>query len=395
LNLSVHRHAALCVNSKNMKTHIGMLAGEMSGDLLGGSLILQLQKKIPDLYCSGIGGSSMLAAGFESLCDLERLSVMGLVEPLFRLPELFKIRQKMYNYFLNNRPKVFVGIDSPDFNLGLELKLHQAKIPVVHYVSPSVWAWRQKRIIKIAKAVDLVLTLFPFEADFYRKHNVPVKFVGHPLADQIPLVTEKKIARQKLGLDPDGLYLAILPGSRQNELKFLAAIFLYAAKLCRKKIPKLTIITSAANQQRYQEFNLLCQKLAPELSVQLFLQNSHDVMAASDVVLVTSGTATLEAMLFKKPMVIAYRMANITYQLAKYLVKIPSIGLPNLLAGEKLVPEFIQEQVTAENLAAAVLDWFTHPEKILSIEEKFLELHYQLRCNASEQAANAILSLIK
>lgn len=375
-------------------THIGILAGEASGDLLGADLIQQLQKKIPSLYCSGIGGSRMLAAGFDSKCEMERLSVMGLVEPLFRLPELIRIRKKIIHYFLDHRPDVFVGIDSPDFNLGVELKLCQAKIPVVHYVSPSVWAWRQKRIFKIARAVDLILTLFPFEADFYRKHHVPVKFVGHPLADQIPLESQKEIARKKLGLDSDGLYLALLPGSRQNEIKFLAKTFLQCAKLCCKKMPQLKLITSAANQQRYDEFRQLYEKENLNIEVQFFLQNSHDVMAASDVILVTSGTATLEAMLFKKPMVIAYRMANLTYQLAKYLVKIPFIGLPNLLANEKLVPEFIQAQATPENLSEAVLDWFAHPEKIIQLEKRFVELHQLLRCQASEKAADAILGLL-
>ncbi|MDX1902476.1 MAG: lipid-A-disaccharide synthase [Gammaproteobacteria bacterium] len=372
---------------------IGILAGEPSGDLLGASLLRALQKKITPMTSSGIGGPAMLAEGFQSQYPMERLSVMGLVEPLFRLPELFRIRRGIIQYFLEHRPAVFVGIDSPDFNLGVESQLRAAKIPIVHYVSPSVWAWRQKRVFKIAKSVDLMLTLFPFEADFYHQHQVPVKFVGHPLADQIPLESQKMIARKKLGLDADGLYLAVMPGSRPNEIKYLAEVFLLAAKLCQKKLPRLHFMTSAANTLRQQELKAVADKIAPELSLQFFEKASQDVMAASDVVLVGSGTATLEAMLLKKPMVIAYRMAGLTYQIGKNMVKIPFIGLPNLLVGEGVVPEFIQHQASPENISHAVLEWFLHPEKVEEIENKFMALHQALRCDASERAATAILEL--
>lgn len=372
----------------------GMLAGEPSGDLLGASLLRALQQKNPSLTSSGIGGPAMLQEGFQSQYVMERLSVMGLVEPLFRLPELFRIRRGIIQYFLQQRPSVFVGIDSPDFNLGVEYQLRAANIPVVHYVSPSVWAWRQKRIHKIAKSVDLMLTLFPFEAAFYEKNRVPVQFVGHPLADQIPLESQKQISRRQLGLDANGLYLAIMPGSRAHEIKYLADVFLRAAKHCQKKMPQLQFITSAANAARQAELSAISQTIAPELSLQFFENASHAVMAASDVVLVGSGTATLEAMLLKKPMVIAYRMAGLTYQIAKHLVKIPFIGLPNLLANECVVPEFIQQQATPENLAHAILEWFSHPEKINAIEEKFTMLHRELKCNASEKAAQAIMQLV-
>ncbi len=374
---------------------IGMLAGEASGDLLGAKLIEALRLQQPNLSLSGIAGPAMQQQGCQSLYDMERLSVMGLVEPLFRLPELFKIRQGIYHHFLKNRPDIFIGIDSPDFNLGLELKLRKAGIPVIHYVSPSVWAWRQKRIVKIAKATDLVLTLFPFETEFYLAHHVPAKFIGHPMADVIPLEPDKLAARKKLKLDPDANYLAILPGSRRNELRYLADIFVATAKRCLELRPQLKIISAASSEQRLQEFQAICQRIAPELPIQIFLQQSHDVLAAADVVLVTSGTATLEAMLFKRPMVIAYRMANLTYQLAKWLVKIPFIGIPNLLAKEMLVPEFIQERATPENLANALLDFFEHPEKVARIEQRFLALHQVLRCNASVQAANAVLSIMQ
>jgi len=376
---------------------LGIVSGEISGDLLGAGLITQLRESQPQLVASGIGGPSMLSTGFSSLYDMENLAVMGLVEPLFRLPTLFKIRRALIDYFKTHRPDVFIGIDSPDFNLGLELKLRQAGIPIVHYVSPSVWAWRKKRIYKIAKAVDLVLTLFPFEADFYRAHQVPVKFVGHPLADLIPLEKpDKLMARQALGLEleKDNRYIALLPGSRGNEIKYLSELFIATAKKISQERPEIKFITSAVNAEYDQAVKNLCQKLAPQLPIHFFIGRSHEVMAAADVILVTSGTATLEALLFKRPMVIAYRMAELTYQIARHLVKIPFIGLPNLLANQLLVPEFIQSAAQPEKLAAALLDFLDHPEKIITLEEKFLRIHQQLRCNANQQAAEAIQNLL-
>ena len=374
---------------------IGIVAGEASGDLLGAGLIQALRtSSTEEIAISGIGGPSMVAQGCQSLYEMDRLSVMGLVEPLFRLKELFGIRRGLHHHFLKNRPDVFIGIDSPDFNLGLELKLRHANIPVIHYVSPSVWAWRQKRIFKIAKATDLVLTLFPFEADFYKKYHVPAKFVGHPLADKIPLHSDKNAARKKLNLDENATYVAILPGSRGNELKYLAEIFVATAEKCWKKNPALRFITSAVNEHRHEAFQAICKKISPNLPITFFQNCTHDVMAAADVVLVTSGTATLETMLHKRPMVVAYRMAGLTYQIAQYLVKIPFIALPNLLAGEMLVPEFIQNEVQPDKLCAALMDFLAHPEKVVQLEKKFFEIHEQLRCNADQQAARAVLELI-
>lgn len=373
---------------------VGILAGEASGDILGAGLIHALSSH-QSFEFTGIGGPKMIEAGCRSLFEMERLSVMGLIEPLRRLPELFRIRRELHDYFIKNRPDVFIGIDSPDFNLGLELKLRRAGIPVIHYVSPSVWAWRQKRIFKIAKATDLVLTLFPFEADFYKKYNVPVQFVGHPLADLIPLQNDKIAARKKLNLDPDAVIIALLPGSRQNEMKFLAERFLETALTCYKKRPSLKFITSSINEKRHREFEAIYQARCSDLPLTFFEGRSHEVMEAADVVLVTSGTATLETMLYKRPMVIAYRMANFTYQLARHWVKLKYIGMPNLLADEALVPEFIQEAATADNMSAALLDYLDHPEKVAILQKRFLEIHEMLRCNASEQAAKAVLNLLK
>lgn len=373
---------------------IGILAGEPSGDLLGAGLIRELSLSLPQAEYVGIGGDHMLEAGCQSLFEMERLSVMGLIEPLFRLRELFKIRRQLHHYFLQNKPDVFIGIDSPDFNLGLEVKLRQAGIPVIHYVSPSVWAWRQKRVFKIARAVDLMLTLFPFEADFYQQHHVPVRFVGHPLADAIPLQPDKAAARRALNLDPHIPCIAILPGSRANEIKYLGEIFVETAKLCRQKMPALQLITSAANEKRAQEFAALCRRVAPDLSMQFFLQRTHEVMTAADCVLVTSGTATLEAMLFKRPMVIAYRMHGLTFQLARHLVKLRFIGLPNLLANEALVPEFIQSAAEPKKMAQALLDFLMHPDKMQTLEKKFTEIHLRLRCDANHRAATAVKDII-
>jgi len=372
---------------------IGIIAGEPSGDLLGANLIHSLRKLQPNLTISGVGGKQMISAGCHSLFDMNQLSVMGLVEPLLHLPTLLKMRSTLTQYFLKNKPDVFIGIDLPDFNLGIEMKLRAAGIPIVHYVSPSVWAWRKKRIYKIAKAVDLMLTLLPFEADFYQQHHVPVQFVGHPLADHIPLVSDKLAARQRLGLDAEVTYIAILPGSRRNEIKYLAPTFIETAKQCWQKNNNLQFITSAINQERNQEFQQHCQQVAPNLPIHFFENCSHDVMTAADVVLVTSGTATLETMLCKRPMVVAYKMASLTYQLARYLVKIPFMSLPNLLANQLLVPEFIQHAANPENLSAAILDFLSHPEKIATLEKTFTEMHQALRCDAGRKAAKAVMSV--
>jgi lipid-A-disaccharide synthase len=372
---------------------IGMLAGEASGDNLGAGLMQALRARQADIHFSGIGGARMIAAGFHSLHEMERLSVMGLIDPLKRLPELWRIRRNIYQHFLQQKPAVFVGIDSPAFNLGLELKLKRAGIPTVQYVSPSVWAWRQKRIHTIARATNLVLALFPFEVDFYHQHNVPVCFVGHPLADSIPLQPDRVAACKRLGLDPAKKYLAVLPGSRASEIQQMGGVYLSAALQCCKAMAELECITSTANPARAKEFEALHRNVAFGLPLHFFSQATHDVLEACDVVLVTSGTATLEAMLFKKPMVIAWRTGALAWQLVKRLVKTPWMGLPNILAGETLVPEFVAGEVTAENLARAVLDVLSDPARCTGLQEKFLELHKTLRCNASEKAAEAVLDI--
>jgi len=376
------------------KLKIGILAGEASGDLLGAKLIHALRAQYPHLHIEGIGGPAMMAEGCHSLFDIERLAVMGLIEPLFRLPDLIKLRFDLYRHFINNKPDIFIGIDAPDFNLGLESKLRRAGIPVVHYVSPSVWAWRQYRVRKIAKAVDLMLTLLPFETAFYEKHHVPVQYVGHPLAEEIPLVPDKIAARRALCIDENATYVALLPGSRRQEITYMAEPFLRAAKIMWEKQPQLRFLTAHVNEKRYQEFYECYKQYAPDLPLAFFTRRSQDVMAAADAVVVTSGTATLETMLYKKPMLIAYRMPRLAYRIVRWLVKAPFAGLPNLLANEKIVPELFQEEVNPERIAEYMLDYLAHPEKVKALQIQFTALHQSLRAGTANDAASAVLRVL-
>lgn len=372
---------------------IGILAGEASGDLLGAKLIEALRAHCPHLQIEGIGGPAMIAAGCESLFDIERLAVMGFIEPLLRLPDLIKLRHDLLQHFLKNPPDVFIGIDAPDFNIGLELKLRAAGIPVVHYVSPSVWAWRQYRVHKIAKAVNLMLTLLPFEAKFYEQHKVPVRYVGHPLASQIPLDPDRGEARRSLCIDEKATYIALLPGSRRQEVRYMAEPFLRAAYQAWKARPHLRFLTAHINEQRYQEFYEYYKKYTPDLPLEFFTRRSQDVMAAADVVVVTSGTCTLETMLYKRPMIIAYKMSGLAYQLARLLVKTRFVGLPNLLANEQLVPELIQDAVKPEIICQHIFDYLDHPEKVQTLTDKFTRLHNELRADSANCISDAILNL--
>jgi lipid-A-disaccharide synthase len=381
------------MNKKTLR--FGIVAGEASGDLLGASLIEAIKQRFPDSTFEGIAGPAMIKQGAKSLFPMERLSVMGIVEVLGRYRELHGIRQKLAEHFKNNPPDVFIGIDAPDFNLGLEQRLHDVDIRTVHYVSPSIWAWRQGRVKKIAQSTDLVLTLFPFEAEFYKKHHVPVSFVGHPLADIIPPQSDKESARQSLSLPKDGEVLALLPGSRSNELQYLSKPFLETVKWLKKEMPNLEVIVPLANKNRRQQFEELLKDIVDAPSIRLVDGKSREVMASANVVLLASGTAALEAMLLKKPMVVAYKLAPLTYWIAKWLVKVENVSLPNLLAGETLVPEFIQHEATPENLGHAVLAYFKNPKKIENIHQRFNDIHQSLKQNASHKAADAILKLIQ
>lgn len=369
-----------------------IVAGEVSGDLLGADLIRALKAQFPDAVFEGIGGPKMQAEGFQSLFDMDRLSVMGFIEPLKRLPELLRIRRTIVKRYSEKKPAVFIGIDSPDFNLTIEAKLHSLSVKTVHYVSPSVWAWRQGRIKKIKNSVDLMLSLFPFEADFYRQHDVPVRYVGHPLAQQLPMEPDTARARCALGLDSEIPVLCIMPGSRAGELELMADLFLDVAQVIDKVLPGLQLIIPAANEARYK---YLEKRLSNRhtLSVTLIRQQSHVAMEASDVVLLASGTTALEAMLLKKPMVVSYRLGALTYALVSPFIKTPFASIPNLLSNEMLVPELIQSKATVEALSDEVLKAFG-TGRAASLGIKFRDLHQLLAINSGEIAAEAIAKLI-
>lgn len=378
--------------------HIAIVAGELSGDLLGAGLMAALKAHYPQLRFTGIGGPAMLAQGFQTVAPMERLAVMGLVEVLRHLPELLTIRRQLYRQFIADPPLAFIGIDAPDFNLGLERRLRVHGIPVVHYVSPSVWAWRPWRVRKIARTVDLMLTLFPFEAAFYREHGVPVRAVGHPLADAIPLRSDPAAARRTLGLPEwaeEAPVVALLPGSRLGEINRLAPLLLDTALWLNARRPDLRFVLPAATPRLYEALASLRAERAPALPLTLVQGQSRAVMAAADVVVLASGTATLEAMLLKRPMVVAYRVAPATAWIARRLVTISHFALPNLLAGRELVPEFIQEAATVENLGPAVLRWLDQPLARDRLTAEFDALHRELRRDASRQAAEAIVGLLR
>lgn len=367
---------------------IALVAGEASGDILGSGLMKALKAQRPDIEFIGVGGPLMEAEGLVSYFPMERLAVMGLVEVLGRLPELLRRRKHLIRTLIEARPDVFIGIDAPDFNLGVELKLRQAGIRTVHYVSPSVWAWRQKRVLKIRDACDLMLTLFPFEARFYEEHQVPVRFVGHPLADTIPLEADRAAARQALDLPAEGNVVALMPGSRGGEVGKLGALFLDAAEQLRTLRPGIRFVLPCANAARREQLE---QMLAGrDLPLTLLDGRSHQALAACDAVLIASGTATLEALLYKRPMVVAYRLAPLTYMILRRLVKSPYVSLPNLLAQRLLVPELIQDAATPEALAQTLSPLLDGGE---AQTEGFDTIHRALRRDASEEAAQAVLQL--
>ncbi|EIK44876.1 lipid-A-disaccharide synthase, putative, lpx19A [Cellvibrio sp. BR] len=354
----------------------------------------ELRKHFPSAEFSGIGGPRMLALGFHSYFPQDRLAVMGLIEPLKRLPELLRIRKFLREHFIKNPPAVFIGIDSPDFTIPLEASLKEKGIKTVHYVSPSVWAWRQKRIFKIARSVDLMLTLLPFEAKFYQEHNVPVEFVGHHLADEIPFVIDKFAARKSLGLPEQGRIVALLPGSRASEVERMGSLFMESAVKCLEQDPGLLFVIPSASPDRYRQLHIALNDFV-DYPIQLINGHSHEVMAAADVLLLASGTVALEALLLKKPMVVAYRLAPLTFKILSWLVKTPWISLPNLLAQKLLVPELLQEQATPETLSAAVMNYFDNPEQAIALSETFAQMHIELKRDASARAAEAIARLIR
>lgn len=372
-----------------------LVAGEASGDTLGAGLIRALRESHPDAEFIGIGGPRMQAEGLVTQVPMERLAVMGLVEVLGRLRELLKIRRDLVGFLKQRRPDVFIGIDAPDFTLGVEQQLRAVAIPTVHYVSPSVWAWREKRIHGIRQSTDLMLTLFPFEAEVYEKHGVEVRCVGHTLADEIPLEPDRVQARKTLGLSADAQVIALMPGSRNGELRKLGLLFLQTAHWCLQQNSNLEFIVPCANAERRAQMTAILADSGLQLPVTLLDGQGHESLAACDAVLIASGTATLEAMLFKRPMVVAYRMAGLTFRILKRLVKVGHVALPNLLAGREVAPEFLQDDATPQAMGAALLARLGATPERVETEAVFLQLHRLLRRDADHTAADAVLELLR
>ena len=389
------------LNSLSIKDSptIAIIAGEVSGDILGAGLIHALKARYPQAKFIGIGGERMIAEGFETLFDMEELSVMGLVEVLKHLPRLLKIRRSIIEQLSALKPDVFIGIDAPDFNLDAELKLKQRGIKTIHYVSPSVWAWRQKRVYKIAAATNLVLAFLPFEKAFYDRFNVPCRFIGHTMADAIPLKPNREESCQLLNLDSTQRYVAMLVGSRGAEVEFLSEPFLQTAQLLHQRYPDVKFLVPLINQKRRQQFEQIKQRVAPELDMILLDGNARAAMITAEATLLASGTAALEAMLCKSPMVVGYRMKPFTYFLAKRLVKTKYVSLPNLLADEMLVPELIQEDCNPTNLAEKLSQYLSEDKSAVQnrhvLLQRFVELHQRIQCNADQQAAQAVIDLLE
>jgi lipid-A-disaccharide synthase len=375
-----------------------LVAGETSGDLLGAGLIGALRERFPDAEFAGVGGDAMRAAGMDAWFDASELAVMGLAEVLSHLPRLLRLRRALRERVLAWKPDVFIGIDAPDFNLGVERWLKHRGIATVHYVSPSVWAWRDKRAAKIGRSADRVLCLFPMEPAIYARHGVDARFVGHPLADTMPLDPDRAAARDLLELPRDVPVLAVLPGSRLGEIARLGAIFLEAAALVSQQIPGLRVVIPAATPAcRAALEPLLSDSRFPIPDARLLDGQARTAMVASDVVLLASGTATLEAMLAQRPMVVAYKLAPLSYRMVKWLglLKVDNVSLPNVLAGERVVPELMQHHCTPERLADAILAWLRDPAAAAALQPRFHALHADLRRNASVQAAGAVAELLE
>lgn len=374
---------------------IGMVAGEASGDLLGAHLIAALRAHLPGARFIGIGGPKMQAEGLITLFPMERLAVRGYAEVLRHYPGLLWIRHRLRQALLEARPQLFVGVDAPDFNLGLEAGLKRRGIPVAHYVSPSIWAWRGGRIGAIARSVDRVLTLFPFEEALYRNAGVAATYVGHPLADLIPQQDQTASARMQLRIAPERKVIALLPGSRQSELRYMADTFVATAKLLAQKIPDPLFLVPLVSRETRELFQTALYRAdAAELPLTILFGHARDALAAADVALVASGTATLEAALLKKPMVITYKMAWASWQLMRRMGYQPYVGLPNILAGEFVVPELLQNDATPENLAQALLNLLNDTVVRARIPQRFAGIHRALRHNTAEQAARAVLPLL-
>lgn len=378
-----------------MSIIIALVVGEDSGDILGAGLMRSIKLMHPNAKFIGIPGPRMKKEGCDVLYEMTELSAIGITEVLKKLPRLLKISNYIIKYFKNLKPNVFIGIDFPDFNIRLAKRLKKIGIRTIHYVSPTIWAWRQYRIYQIARSIDLMLVLLPFEKIFYDHFNVNCRFVGHTMADSIPLYPDKEKFRNMLGIKQDVLCIALLPGSRVSEIKMLSSSFLRTMQLLCQKYSKLEILVPLVNQKIRNQFEKIKTVVAPELKIHLFKGKSREILMASDVALLASGTVTLECMLAKCPMVVSYKMNIVNYWIIKKLIKIPYIALPNILAGKEIVKEMIQEQCKPTSLVLALQSILSNQNeernKLFSI---FLKFHKALRCNADYQAAIAVLETI-
>lgn len=372
---------------------VGIVAGEPSGDILAAGLMAAFKRRYPNVIFEGIAGPRMQSVGCQSLFDMEELSVMGLVEVLSRIRRLLHVRKQLVQYFTDNPPDVFVGVDAPDFNLGLEMRLKRQGIKTIHYVSPTVWAWRESRVHKIARATNNVFCIFPFEPAVYDKFNIPAQYVGHTLADQIPLEVDRQEARDYLEVDAKRKVLAVLPGSRAGEVSMLFDIFLRSAELVSQKTPELLVLIPVVNKQRKEQIDAAIEAFKPGFEIRTVFGHTQEAMIAANAVLLASGTATLEATLCKRPMVVAYRLKAMTYQMMRFLYKQNYFSLPNILAGKELVPELLQKDVNPELICEKLLAQMNNEYPELKAE--FLAIHKSLRLNADEKAAQALSAMLE
>ncbi len=376
---------------------IGIIAAEPSGDLLAAGLMDALRERLPDIQFEGIGGPLMRASGIDQWEDMESLSVMGLFEVLQHLPRLLKLRARILERWRDTPPALFIGVDAPDFNLTVECRLRGQGVPTVHYVSPTVWAWRSSRVHKIRRAVDLLLTIFPFEREFLSRHQVPSHYVGHPLACKMPIEPDRDGARRELGLDPQSPVLAVLPGSRRSEVGQLARPFLQTALQLQHADPALQVVVPLVNEKTRQGLEQVRRQHASELRAGVSVGTSRRALAAADVVLTASGTATLEGLLSKRPMVVGYKLSAATYLLARWLrlVKVEHVAMANLLADERLAPELIQAACEPEQLVPAVQRFLDDPALRGRIAGRYREIHEELRTDTNSEAAAAVVQLLE
>ena len=376
-----------------MAIHIGIVAGESSGDQLGGSLITALRNLSPDIRITAMAGPKMVAAGCEPIAGVDELSVMGLAEVLRKYPSLRRLRNRVRDFYLESRPDVFVGIDVPDFVLGIEASLRAAGIKTVHCVAPQIWAWRQSRAKRIAEKVDLLLTLFPFEVPFYERYNVNATYIGHPIADQFPLECDKSAAQQRLGLTQGRLAVAIMPGSRSQEWMRHADLFLHSVKLFATRVPDAVFMVGAASPAAKDHLRQRADQICRDLDITVLEGRSHEILLASDLALCASGTVTMEGLFAKTPLVVAYKISPLTYAVMKRMVKIPFIAMPNILAGREVLPEFVQNDAQPQALADALVCWSRSPQRVADFQRECRTIHASLRGNAAQRAANEILQL--